>query len=98
MKEKSSWNTELEVEEVYNSKGKLISKKEYHGGKEMKKREYTEIEIQLISVINNFILWNTTEEDRGLAEEYIGEEHVNYNKWFETKKQDVIEYIENNVK
>lgn len=45
--------------------------------------EFTELEQALISVIDNFILWNTTESDIGLAEEYIANEHVDYNDWFQ---------------
>ena len=51
-----------------------------------KQRKYTEVEKRLIDAIDNFILWNTTETDRGLAEEYIEEEHIDYNDWFELKK------------
>ena len=48
---------------------------------------FTELEELLISAIDNFILWNTTHSDRGLAEEYIANEDVNYNEWFEIKKE-----------
>ena len=51
-----------------------------------KQRKYTEVEKRLIDAIDNFILWNTSETDRGLAEEYIEEEHIDYNDWFELKK------------
>tara|TARA_Y100000593_G_C4242236_1_gene302757 strand:+ start:496 stop:669 length:174 start_codon:yes stop_codon:yes gene_type:complete len=52
-------------------------------------RRFTEVEDALISVIDNFILWYTTESDRGIAEAYIGEEHVDYNDWFELKKEEM---------
>ena len=51
----------------------------------------TEFEELLISVIDNFILWNTTESDRGLAEEYMDEEHVDYNDW-------LIEFLKSKTK
>ena len=47
--------------------------------------EFTEVEQTLISVIDNFILWNTTESDVGLAEEYIANEHIDYNELLTTK-------------
>mgnify|MGYP003138955826 FL=1 len=53
-----------------------------------KEDEFTDVEKRLISVINNFILWNTTSEDRLLAEEYIDNEHVDYNDWFKLKKEE----------
>ena len=49
----------------------------------IKGEPFTEVEELLISVIDNFILWNTTESDRGIAEEYIANEHVDYNDWFQ---------------
>ena len=49
--------------------------------KKIKEKRFTEFEELLISVIDNFILWNTTESDRGIAEEYMESEHVNYNDW-----------------
>ncbi len=51
---------------------------------------FTELEKRLIDVIDNFILWNTTESDRGLAEEFIEADlscDVDYNEWFELKKE-----------
>ncbi len=48
----------------------------------------TELEERLISVIDNFILWYSTEGDRGLAEEYMDNEHVDYNEIFELKKEE----------
>lgn len=51
----------------------------------------TELEKRLIDAINNFILWNTTHSDRGLAEEFIEAElscDVDYNEWFELKKEE----------
>ena len=56
-----------------------------------KKDEFTDVEKRLIDVINNFILWNTTHEDRGLAEEFIEVElscDVDYNECFELKKEE----------
>jgi hypothetical protein len=47
---------------------------------------FTEVEELLISVIDNFILWYTTESDRKMAEEYIVSEHINYNEWFKINK------------
>ena len=52
----------------------------------MSERKYTDVEERLIDVIDNFILWYTTEENRALAEEYLANEHVDYNDWFELKK------------
>ena len=49
---------------------------------------FTELEELLISAIDNFILWNTTHSDRELAEEYIVNEHVDYNEWFEIKEEE----------
>ena len=54
----------------------------------METEEYTEVEKAIISVINNFMLWYTTEEDRGIAREYIGEEHIDYNEWFTINKEE----------
>tara|TARA_Y100000401_G_scaffold111172_1_gene109160 strand:+ start:613 stop:801 length:189 start_codon:yes stop_codon:yes gene_type:complete len=51
---------------------------------------FTELEKRLIDVIDNFILWNTTESDRGLAEEFIEADSscgVDYNEWFQLKKE-----------
>ena len=51
---------------------------------------FTELEKRLIDVIDNFILWNTTESDRGLVEEFIEADlscDVDYNEWFELKKE-----------
>ena len=52
----------------------------------MKEEKYTDVEKRLIDVISNFFLWYSTREDRGIVEEYMGEEHINYNDWFELKK------------
>ena len=64
-------------------------------GKKMKEKRndkgFTELEEFLINVINNFILWNTTHEDRELAEEFIEVElscDVDYNEWFKLKKEE----------
>ena len=56
------------------------------GGKMNKETKRTKVEERLISVIDNFILWYTTESDRGIAEEYMDNEHVDYNDLFELKK------------
>ena len=53
-----------------------------------KETKRTEVEERLISVIDNFILWYTTESDRGIAEEYMDNEHVDYNDLFELKKEE----------
>ena len=57
--------------------------------KDKNKEQFTDIEKRLIDAINNFILWNTTHSDRGLAEEFIEADlscGVDYNEWFELKK------------
>ena len=47
----------------------------------------TEVEEKLIDAISNFLLWYTTEEDRGIVENYILEDDtVDYNEWFKLKK------------
>ena len=48
--------------------------------------EYTEVEKRLIDVIENFFLWYSGDSDYNIAEEYMGNEHINYNHWFELKK------------
>lgn len=48
--------------------------------------KFTEVEELLISVIDNFILWYTTESDSNMAEEYIVSEHIDYNEWFKINK------------
>ena len=53
---------------------------------QIKGEPFTEVEELLISVIDNFILWYSTESDRGIAEEYIENEHVDYNEWFKINK------------
>tara|TARA_Y100000593_G_scaffold9639_1_gene17468 strand:+ start:31 stop:213 length:183 start_codon:yes stop_codon:yes gene_type:complete len=58
------------------------------GGKMNQDIKRTELEERLISVIDNFILWYSTEGDRGLAEEYMDNEHVDYNEIFELKKEE----------
>ena len=50
-------------------------------------KEFTEVEEALISAISNFFLWYSAEEDRGIVEDYMGEEHIDYNDWFELKKE-----------
>tara|TARA_B100000902_G_scaffold391453_1_gene442136 strand:- start:451 stop:663 length:213 start_codon:yes stop_codon:yes gene_type:complete len=58
--------------------------------KDKNKEQFTMVESRLIDAINNFILWNTTHSDRGLAEEFIEAElscDVDYNEWFELKKE-----------
>jgi hypothetical protein len=64
-------------------------------GEEMKEKrnekEFTELEKRLIDVIDNFILWNTTNSDRELVEEFIEADlscGVNYNEWFQLKKEE----------
>ena len=52
----------------------------------MSEGKYTEVEKRLIDVIENFFLWYSTKSDCQIAEEYIGEEHIDYNEWFELKK------------
>lgn len=54
------------------------------------KKQFTDVEDRLIDVIDNFILWNTTESDRELVEEFIEADlscGVDYNEWFELKKE-----------
>tara|TARA_R100001594_G_scaffold58231_2_gene92216 strand:+ start:167 stop:349 length:183 start_codon:yes stop_codon:yes gene_type:complete len=51
-------------------------------------KRFTEVEEALISAIDNFILWYSTESDRGIVEEYMSEEHIDYNDWFELKKEE----------
>ena len=56
-----------------------------------KKDEFTDVEKRLIDVISNFILWNTTHEDRELAEEFIEVElscDIDYNEWFKLKEEE----------
>ena len=56
----------------------------------IKGQPFTKFEELLISVIDNFILWNTTESDRELVEEFIEADlscGVDYNEWFELKKE-----------
>ena len=48
--------------------------------------EYTEVEKRLIDVIENFFLWYSGDSDYNIAEEYMSNEHINYNDWFELKK------------
>ena len=52
----------------------------------MNERKYTDVEKRLIDAISNFFLWYSTQEDRGIVEDYISEEHIDYNEWFELKK------------
>ena len=47
----------------------------------------TDVEEALISVIENFFLWYSTESNREIAEEYMDEEHVDYNDWFQLKQE-----------
>ena len=49
--------------------------------------EFTEVEEALISVISNFMLWYTTEENEKIAEEYLSNEHIDYNELFKINKQ-----------
>tara|TARA_R100000234_G_C4996121_1_gene178031 strand:+ start:482 stop:817 length:336 start_codon:yes stop_codon:yes gene_type:complete len=57
----------------------------------IKGEPFTKFEELLISVIDNFILWNTTESDRGIAEEYIANEHIDYDDW-------LIEFLKKRIK
>ena len=53
-------------------------------------KQFTDVVDRLIDVIDNFILWNTTESDRELVEEFIEADlscGVDYNEWFELKKE-----------
>ena len=52
-----------------------------------KEKQFTKVEELLMDAIDNFILSNTTESDIGLAEEYITNEHIDYNDWFKINKQ-----------
>jgi len=46
--------------------------------------EMTENYKKMVSIINNFLLWYTTEEDRGLVESYLANEEDDYvEDWFE---------------
>ena len=50
-------------------------------------KQFTELEEALISVISNFFLWYSTEEARGIVEEYMAEDDtVDYNEWFKLKE------------
>ena len=51
----------------------------------IEEKPFTEVEELLIDVIDNFILWYTTESDRSIAEEYIENEHIDYNDLFKIK-------------
>ena len=52
-----------------------------------KPKQFTEVEERLIDAISNFLLWYTTEEDRGIVEYYIVEDDtVDYNEWFKLKE------------
>ena len=53
----------------------------------MKEKIYTDVEDRLIDVISNFMLWYTTKEDRELVEEYIDNEHIDYNEWVKLKEK-----------
>ena len=55
--------------------------------------KYTEVEEALISVISNFMLWYTTEENEKIAEEYLSNEHIDYNDVFTIKKEKVNEKV-----
>ena len=50
--------------------------------------EFTEVEEALISVISNFMLWYTTEENEKIAEEYLSNEHIDYNDVFMLNKKE----------
>ena len=68
---------ELEDEDSEGNMHELM-----HGAVSFEYKGRTELEEELINVIDNFILWNTTESDRALAEEYMDNEHVDYNESF----------------
>ncbi len=77
----------------------------------MKKIKNTTIEIQLMTIIRDFIKWDfeysfnrntiNDKEDYEKAQEYINyvseNKHYNFNKWFRVTKDDVIKFIENNL-
>ena len=67
-----------------------------------KETDDTTIERQLMTVINNFIEWDTNKEDYKKAQKYIRyvsrEKFPRYNQWFRVTKDDVIKFIENNLK
>ena len=67
-----------------------------------KETDDTTIERQLMTVINNFIEWDTNKEDYKKAQKYIRyvseEKFPRYNHWFRVTKDDVIKFIENNLK
>ena len=75
----------------------------------MKEIKNTEIELQLMTIIKDFIKWdfeysykwNNSKEDYDKAQEYINyvseNKHYNFNKWFRVTKDDVIKFIENNL-
>ena len=74
------------TEEKYElmDNGEYLNKEEYYAKE--KGERFTEVEDALISVIDNFILWYSTESDRGIAEEYMANEHIDYNDWFKMKR------------
>jgi hypothetical protein len=49
-------------------------------------KKRTEVEEMVISAICNFWLWYGTDEERDIVEEYMDNEHTDYNDWFEIKK------------
>ncbi len=52
-------------------------------------KKKTEVEERLVDVIENFFLWYSTESNREIAEEYIDNEHIDYNEIFELKKDSI---------
>ena len=54
-----------------------------------KETKRTEVEERLISVIENFFLWYNGDSNYGIAEEYLDNEHIDYNEIFELKKEEL---------
>tara|TARA_R100000781_G_scaffold73638_1_gene45957 strand:- start:744 stop:935 length:192 start_codon:yes stop_codon:yes gene_type:complete len=52
-------------------------------------KKRTEVEKRLVDVIENFFLWYSTESNREIAEEYMDNEHIDYNEIFELKKDSI---------
>ena len=50
-------------------------------------KRFTEVEERLINVIENFFLWYNGDSNYGIAEEYLDNEHIDYNEIFELKKE-----------
>ena len=52
-----------------------------------KETKRTEVEERLINVIENFFLWYNGDSNYEIAEEYLDNEHIDYNQIFELKKE-----------